>query len=124
MRPHAWVPAALLLSSLCFACAHHSADAIEPGASAELELDASGRTANADTALEQAEAEAEAELETDEFETGPEATVISFEDNEGDKLDTVIAPPKRKQIPGFELFGTGDTASTEGPKLTLPPDME
>lgn len=50
--------------------------------------------------------------------------VISFE-NEADAgpTTTVAAPPKRKHIPSFELFGT-DRGDPNTPKMTLPEDVE
>jgi hypothetical protein len=50
--------------------------------------------------------------------------VISFEDDvDAGPTTTVAAPPKRKHIPSFELFGT-DRSDPSAPKMTLPDDVE
>ena len=70
---------------------------------------------------------AAAHFERESTSTADDATkVISFEDDiDAGPTDAVAAPPKRKQIPSFELFGTAKTrGDDEGPKMTLPDDVE
>ena len=112
-----FVPALLLLlTAVAPACAHQSPDAA-PSAQPEAS---------------QPEVEAEAEAETAELETAEldivavnDPNVISFEDDiAAGPVDSVVAPPKREDIPGFALFGTGESLEHDGPKLTLPDDAE
>lgn len=110
------VPAALvlLLSTLTSACVHQS-----PDASAPLTPD---EVAEPDTELDGAEHELDIELAVAPVD---DPNVITFnEDESAGPVDMVIAPPKREDIPGFALFGTGESMEHDGPKLTLPDDIE
>lgn len=66
--------------------------------------------------------EPESELDEPDSEAGP--NVISFDDHDGGPVDVIAAPPKREELPSFELFGTGDKVRAPGPQLTLPPGVE
>jgi hypothetical protein len=67
----------------------------------------------------------EGDEDDEELSVAGDTKVISFED-EGDAgpTDQVIAPPKRKHIPSFELFGTAKNRDDDGPKMTLPAGVE
>ena len=113
-------------AALLFAIALSTGCAHQVGEPATASLDAAPLLDEAPTdGQDEPEAEPE-ELEGEELEyaaaEGPE--VITFEIDGSDTMDTVIAPPKREDIPGFKLFGTGETTSQPGPRLTLPDDME
>lgn len=65
------------------------------------------------------------EADDEELAATDDPNVISFEDDvDAGPTDHVAAPPKRKHIPSFELFGTAKTRDDEGPKMTLPEGVE
>lgn len=118
MRRSILVPAALLfLSGLASGCAHQT---FEPGVASP---DRAPLVAETDESNETDASEgSDAYWSVDA--SGPaDPNVISFEEEAG-PVDVVAAPPKREDIPGFQLFGTGSTESEPGPRLTLPDDME
>ena len=113
------VPALLLvLTTVAPACAHQAPDAA-PAAQPPVEVEAEAD----DDDLEVARIETDAHDGVGLVASDP--NVISFEDDiSAGPADTVIAPPKREDIPGFALFGTGESLDHDGPKLTLPDDAE
>lgn len=111
------LPAALLsISVLACACAHPTSE----GAGASSPTNSPVAAVPDEVA---ASAELDASAAPERARASDDPNVISFEEEAG-PTDMVIAPPKREEIPGFELFGTGPRESEPGPQLTLPPDME
>ena len=114
-------------AALLFAIALSTGCAHQVGEPATASLDAAPLLE--DTAASEAEGEYAGEEEYEgeeelEYAAAEGQEVITFEIDGSDTMDTVIAPPKREDIPGFKLFGTGETTSQPGPRLTLPDDME
>lgn len=120
MQRLASTAAFLFAIALSTGCAHQVGEPATASLDAAPLLDESSEEAEAEYAGEE-EYEGEEELE---YATAESPEVITFEIDGSDTMDTVIAPPKREDIPGFKLFGTGETTSQPGPRLTLPDDME
>lgn len=119
--------AALLFAiALSTGCAHQVGEPATASLDAAPLLDEAGPLEGRGEAEGDGEEELEGDAGDEELEyaaaEGPEE--ITFEIDGSDSLDTVMAPPKREDIPGFKLFGTGETSSQPGPRLTLPEDME
>jgi hypothetical protein len=110
------VLAAILLAS---ACSHAEAPAL-------ASLDEPERPPTDDAPAPFGVVGVDEDESDDEVPSADDPNVISFEEDvDAGPTDTIAAPPKRKHIPSFELFGTAKTrGDDEGPKMTLPDDVE